>query len=670
MKKLFTLLLLTVLSLTAWSQSVHWAFKVLESSSEKSKTDYSANQALGAPNVYPESGANPLAWEPEGKAKEEYIKVGFVRPVKARQIAIVETHNPGFVSKVYVYDANGSEVEIKSFEAKAIKDKSRVLQINSKQIDFYVYAVKIVISNPLNVKVGIDAIGITESEKPIEIKKDENFLLKSNMVLTKLDSTVNSPYIEIGPIMSPDGKTLYFSRRFDPGNMGGKEDLEDIYFAKWDSTQKKWDKAQNIGAPLNNKFPNFINSISPDGNTVLLGNSYSPEGSYIEDGVSISHRTDFGWTNPEPLIIEDDYNDNDNANYYLSNSQKILLMAIERKDDTKGGLDIYVSFRNDDKTWTKPLNLGPNINTSGDEIYAFLASDDKTMYFSSNNYAGFGGTDIYVTHRLDNTWQKWSTPENLGPKVNSSSDETYFTLSASGNQAFFTSVGSTKDDQDMYSLALPPVLQPNPVTLVKGTVRNSKTNEPIPNVKIFFEDLESGKEVGLASSSPHSGNYEIVLPSGAQYGYLAAARGYISVGANLDLKNQKEYSEKSIDLFLTPAQVGEKIILNNIFFDFNKFELKKESYNELNRLAKMLIENHTMQIEIGGYTDNVGSDAYNDGLSEKRADAVVQYLLKKSNVETSRIILKHYGEKNPVADNSTEHGRKLNRRVEFKILAQ
>ena len=668
MKTLIKVALLVCISLSAQAQSIHWAFKVLDKSSEKSNRDYSANQVLGYPNVYPTSGSNTLAWEPSGKGKEEFIKVGFVRPIKARKLVVVETNNPAQITHAYVYDASGAELEVR-LPNQTDPGKTRITEINTVDIDFYVYAAKIVFAAS-DKAIGIDAIAVSESEQPVVIKRDENFAIKSSMTITRLDTTVNSPYTELGPIMSPDGKTLYFSRRNDPKNVGGKDDLEDIWYSKWDEKHKKWEKATNIGAPLNNKYPNFINSITPDGNTVLLGNSYSSEGSFIDDGVSISHRTETGWSDPEQLVIEDDYNDSENADYYLSNSQKILLMAIQRKNDTKGGLDIYVSFLKDDKTWTKPKNLGADVNTNGDEAYMFLASDDKTMYFSSTGLNGFGGSDIYVSRRLDDSWQKWSKPENLGQRVNTPADETYFTISAAGDKAFFTSSGRGKDDQDMFSIDLPAKLQPTAVALISGKVYNSKTKAVAPNVTIYFEDLETGNQVGIAKSSPTTGAYQIVLPSGANYGYLATSPGFLSVSANLDLKDQKKYTEKTIDLYLTPAEIGERIVINNIFFDFDKSELKKESFSELNRLAKLLSDSKTMEIEIGGYTDNVGSESYNDALSQKRAESVAAYITKQANVDKSRIVLKHYGELHPIADNKSKQGRQQNRRVEFKILKQ
>ncbi|HWZ21339.1 MAG TPA: OmpA family protein, partial [Cytophagaceae bacterium] len=332
--------------------------------------------------------------------------------------------------------------------------------------------------------------------------------------------------------------------------------------------------------------------------------------------------------------------------------------------------DLYVSFLKGDSTWTKPLNLGKNINTKGTEAAPFLASDDRTLYFTSDGLNGYGGSDIYMSRRLDNTWTNWSVPENLGPIVNTAHDESYLTLTASGDKVYFTSQVRNENDVDMYMLTLPKILKPTPVMLLLGRVINSKTNEYIPGVKIFFEDLTTGVEIGIASSNVNSGNYQMILPSGNNYGYLAEKPGFISVNSNIDLTKMTEYKEYHKDLYLTPIEVGQSIVINNIFFDFDKYDLKKESFPELNRLVKILNSNTTMKIEISAYTDDMGTIKYNDNLSIKRAESVVNYLLSNSGIDKSRIVMKHYGESKPVASNATANGRQLNRRVEFKILVK
>lgn len=651
----------------SYAQNVQWAYRVLEYSSQRGAKEYAASQALGKPNVYPSNGEKVTAWQPKESSNEAFIKVGFLTPTKVKQIVIAETYHPGYIAKVFAYDAEGKEYLVKEFEPKANTESSRLLTVRTPDLDFFLLAVKVVLKPTKDVPVAIDAIGISESDQKVDVKLKESDLLKANLTIKKLGPGVNSPYPEFGPLLSPDGKTLYFSRRYDPANVGGAQDVEDIWYAQWDEKSGKWNEAKNMGIPLNNKEPNFINSISPDGNTVLLGNTYYKDGT-MDDGVSISRRTLSGWSFPEKVNLNEE-NVNDKANFYLSNSQKVMLMSIERKKDTYGNRDLYASFPQDNGTWSTPLNLGNSINTAGTEAAPFLAADDKTLYFTSDGLSGYGGSDIYVTRRLDDTWKKWSEPENLGPIINSSFDESYFTISAAGDKIYFTSAGEKEGDYDMFTLtSLPKAIKPQPVVLVKGKVLNSKTNEALGGVNIFFENLETGVVTGIASSNPQNGDFQIVLPSGSKYGYLAHKPDFVSVNANLDLVDLKEYAEIKKDLLLTPIEVGQKVVLNNLFFDFGKSELRKESYLELNRLAELFKKNSALKIEISGHTDNVGAKSINDKLSADRAMAVVNYLVKRVEASKGRIREHHYGESQPVADNSSAKGRQLNRRVEFKIL--
>lgn len=667
-KRIISFLLLSFLTISVYAQDVQWAYRVLEYSSQQGEVDFSARQALGRPNVYPASGENKNAWQPKDKSTQQFIKVGFRTPIIPKQIIVAETNHPGAIEKVFVYDAEGKEVEI-AYESSTGAEASRLFSIKPKDIKFYILAVKIVLKAGASTE-GIDAIGISESGKSVKLTMPkENEVVKANMVATKLSANINSPYPEMGPLVSPDGKTLYFSRRGDPKDKGGKGDLEDIWYSEWNESTQSWGEAKNIGAPLNNDGPNFINSISPDGNTLLLGNSYNEDGT-MEDGVSISHRTADGWSFPERLEIENDVNLNARANFFMSNNQKILLLSVEHKKDNVGHRDLYVSFRSDDGTWTKPTNLGNTVNTTATEEAPFLASDDRTLYYASDGLNGYGGSDIYVTRRQDDSWTNWSTPENLGPIVNSSRNEAYLSIPASGERIYFTSEGAKDGDDDIFVLQLVKSLKPSAVTMISGRVLNSKTNQPIPGTKIIFENLSTGAEVGIASSDPRNGIYQIVLPSQNRYGYLATKEGFISVNDNIDLTSQNEYQQITRDLYLTPIEVGEAITIKNIFFDFNKAVLRKESNLELNRLAKLLSSTPSMKVQISGYTDSIGTTNYNDKLSEKRAQAVATYLITKSGIDASRITVKHFGEAAPVSTNSTAKGRQLNRRVEFKILAK
>lgn len=669
MKKFAFLLILLPLSFLVSAQQIQWGFKVLDHSSQQGSKDYAAVQALGAPNALPHQGQSVKAWEPKPNEKESFIKIGYLKPIIPKQIIIGESFNAGHISAVYVYDASGKEFRLTSV-ATGFLSPDGLFHVSTQEITFNVLAVKVVVVSN-GVPVGIDAIGITTYDKHFKIQQNENDLIKSNMVARHMSDNVNSDYMEIGPLVSPNGKTLYFSRRGDTANIGGKKDIEDIWYSNWDPKYKVWDKAHNMGCPLNNEDPNFINSISPDGNTVLLGNSYNEDGA-MTDGVSLTHKTPTGWSSPVRLVIEDeDRNKSTMVSYFMANSQNILMISNNRRGDSYGENDLYVSFLKADGTWTKPLNLGDKINTDAIEDAPFLASDNKTLYFTSEGHGGYGGSDIYMSRRLDSTWQNWTAPENLGPVVNGSHDESFFSLSASGKQVFFTSqVALDSRDVDMYVLDLPSILAPEPVMLVHGQVYNSKTKELVKGVKISFENLTTATEIGIASSNYDSASYTIVLPAGAKYGYLAVKEGYISISENIDLSSMKEYKEYEKNLYITPIEKGQVVALNNVFFDFDTYELQKESYPELNRLAALLKKSPTMKIELSGYTDSTGTQMYNNKLSASRAQAVGDYLILKSGVDKKRIIVKSYGESKPVATNKTAKGRELNRRVEFKIISK
>ncbi|WP_040396699.1 OmpA family protein, partial [Cesiribacter andamanensis] len=396
---------------------------------------------------------------------------------------------------------------------------------------------------------------------------------------------------------------------------------------------------------------------------LLLGNRYGRRGK-MSAGVSMSYKDGDKWTTPQALEIDNEYNFSDQANFYLAQSRKTLLMSVQR-EDTRGDRDLYVSFLKENGTWTEPKNLGDIINTAGTEGSPFLAADDRTLYFSSNGFSGYGGSDIYVTRRLDDTWTNWSEPENLGSSINSEGDDLFFNIPLSGEQAYY-SRGANEEDVDIYSLDLPVFYKPSPVVVIKGKVYNAKTNDPIGNARIMYERLSDGVEVGIARSES-DGAYQIILPYGERYGYLAEAPNYVSISANINLIEEQEFKEITQDLYLMPIEVGARITINNIFFDFDRATLRPESYPELNRLLELMNEYPNMRIKIEGHTDSIGTDEYNKGLSERRAAAVARFL-QVNGIAQSRFSSVGLGESQPVATNDTDEGRQQNRRVEFEIM--
>lgn len=677
-RKLLFLALTLVCSFNAPSQVVQWASKVIEFSSELTPVQYSAQQILGKPNVLPAAGQNPSAWTPDKPKRKEFIKLGFETPTHIHQIAVGESHNPSGLFKIYIYEENGREHLVHTLNPQAIPLKGRMLNIFIPKTEYKVNAIKLEFDGAaLPDYFSIDAVAISDSNLPIAAVINIPEMMAKGLISDRLDNNVNSEYNDLNAIISPDGKTLYFSRKNHPGNIGGVNDKEDIWYSSMD-VNGKWTLAQNMGPKFNNEHPNFINainSVTPDGKAALmvLGNQYIDGGKKMLAGMSISNYVNGEWTAPKPVKIENDYNYNEKSHYFLTNTRKALLMSIER-EDSYGDRDIYVSFAKNDSVWSEPLNLGKTINTATEDASPFLASDDKTLYYSSKGFSGYGGSDIYRSIRLDDTWTRWSEPENLGPEVNSKFDDLFFNIPSSSDYAYF-SKGVAENNADIFRLKLPAFMLSNPVVVVKGKLIDAKTGKPIGS-KVIFESLPDGKEVGTAQSDPITGEYEIQLPVGKMYGVRAEAKDHLSTSQNLDLR-RIAYGPITQDMQLaptgiapievTPIEENATISLNNIFFDFDNASLKSESFPELNRIVTLMNERRTMQVEIAGHTDKLGPDDYNMKLSERRAKSVTNYLVEKG-IAQERINTTFFGETKPIDTTNTKVGNSKNRRVEFKIV--
>lgn len=670
-------LALSLFSFITEAQTIQWATKVIDFSSQLSPIQYSAEQALGKPNVLPAGGQNPNAWVPDKPKRKEFLKVGFDNPTQIRQIAIAESYNPSALYKVYVYDQSDREYEINTLNPHVVPLRGRMLNLFFEETKFKVAAVKLEFDGGAVLDYyGIDAIGITNSPYPVVADIATPELLASGIIVEALDKNVNSEYAEYNPILSPDGKTLYFGRKNHPGNTGGVNDKEDIWYSELDPSTGQWTLAKNLGTQINNAEPNFINSISaitPDGKTSLmvLGNKYIEGSKKMEAGVSISTNISGQWSKPKALNIANDYNYYSKANYFLANNRITLLMSVQRAD-SKGDRDLYVSFMQADSSWSEPLSLGGVINTAGDESGPFIALDNKTLYFSSNGFSGYGGNDIYVSKRLDDTWTNWSEPKNMGPEINSAQEDLFFNIPATSDYAYY-SRGVNEATTDIFRVKLPFLHSPEPWVTVTGKLIDKKNNTPL-GAKIIYERLPDGADVGIAESNPKTGDYDIKLPGGHLYSVRAEAADHFSESQTLDLKNIKSDTKLENQNFtLNPIQVVKieadaTMRLNAIYFDFAKAILQSKSYPELNRVVEMLKSEPSITIEIAGHTDNVSSEITNQKLSERRAAAVRDFLISKG-INPTRITAVGYGELKPIAPNDKEeNGRALNRRVEFKII--
>ena len=650
----------------SFAQDVEWASKVIEYSSELDEAQFSVKQLLGKPNVYPWGEGSPNAWTPSRPNKKEFVKVGFSNPKQIRQIAIAESYNPSTLSKIFFYDEAGNEYLMITREPVIINQPGRFLRLYTELTPYKVAAVKLeFIGDAVPGYYSIDAIGITDSEDPIDLQLEVVPNVKEELEAEMLDERVNSPYEELKPVLSPNGKQLFFGRKFHPENVGGVEDYEDIWVSDLDTVSNEWKQARNMGAPLNTDGPNWVSSITPDGNTLvmLLGNKLDPKKRKLISGVSMSSREGDGWSEPEAQEIDDYYNISEKANFYLANSRKTMLMSIKR-DDSYGDRDLYVSFMKRDGTWTAPMNLGETVNSASEETSPFLASDDKTLFFSSSGYVGFGKGDIYMTRRLDDTWQNWSEPLNMGPQVNSEGDDLFFTMPAEGDYAYYTKEDSL-GDMNIYRLEMPLFYEIDPVITITGRVLDANTQQPLA-ATVSYETLEDGVEVGRVQTDPVTGEYKIALPAGKEYQYVVKIDGYLPISENVDLTNQKESKSFTNDMILVPVQQKSEIVLNNVFFNFDSYALLAKSKSELDRMVKVMKDNPAIQVSIIGHTDNIGTEPYNLGLSKRRAKSVVEYLIA-NGIDEARLSYEGKGELYPAVPNTSVENRAQNRRVNFKI---
>jgi OOP family OmpA-OmpF porin len=670
MKKLLLSTLVGIILVASQSvvlaQDVEWASEVIEYSSELDDTQFSVKQLLGKPNVYPWGEGSPNAWTPGRPDRNEFVKVGFANPKPIRQIAIAESYNPSTLSKIFFYDEAGNEYLMISREPVIINQPGRFLRLFTELTPYNVAAVKLeFIGDAVPGYYSIDAIGITDSEDPIDLQLELVPNVKEELLAEKLDDRVNSPFEELKPVLSPNGKQLFFGRKFHPQNIGGVEDYEDIWVSDLDTVTNEWKQARNMGATLNTDGPNWVSSITPDGNTLvmLLGNKMDDKKKKLISGVSMSSREGTGWSEPEAQQIDDYYNMSEKANFYLANSRKTMIMSIKR-EDTYGDRDLYVSFMKRDGAWTAPMNVGANVNSASEETSPFLASDDKTLFFSSAGYIGFGKGDIYMTRRLDDTWQNWSEPLNMGPQVNSEGEDLFFTMPAEGNFAYYTKEDEV-GDMNIFRLEMPLFYEIDPVITITGRVLDAETQKPLAAV-VSYETIEDGVEVGRVQTDPTTGEYEITLPAGKEYQYIVKIDGYLPISENVDLTNQRESKSFTNDMILVPVKEKAEIVLNNVFFNFDSYAILAKSKSELDRMLQVMKENTGIKVSIIGHTDNIGTEPYNLTLSENRAKAVVDYLIA-NGIAKARLSFEGQGELYPAVPNTNPTTRAQNRRVNFKV---
>lgn len=388
--------------------------------------------------------------------------------------------------------------------------------------------------------------------------------------------------------------------------------------------------------------------------------------------IYFSRRTSTGWTAPRNI--------GEPVNSAAWESQPCLsadgqtLYFISSRGGGKGGHDIWKakikSFREDGfPVFDTVENLGSNINTSGDEASPFIHPDNKTLYFSSTGWEGMGGMDIFVSRRENDTTE-WQTPVNIGYPINTTQDEIGLVISTAGNTGYYSSAirqanGTLK--KELLCFDIPVQHRPKLVSYLTGKVYDIESKNPL-SAKLELLDLLTGKKVTLSESRPSDGSFLLNLPAGRNYALISSKDKYLYHSETFALEGSEEKGGAVyLDMPMTPIKVGAKITLKNVFFEFNSTELKPESVIELTKLVLLMKENPNVKVEIGGHTDNVGTEAYNANLSMARAKSTMSFLVSKG-IDAKRLKANGYGSKQPICDNSTDEGRAMNRRIEAKIV--
>lgn len=476
-------------------------------------------------------------------------------------------------------------------------------------------------------------------------------LIINPLELPKLVNKFQSQYF---PVMTADRETLIYT---------GNQDLdENLYVAS--IKDKIWTEPISISEKINTKENEGTATISADGRTLVFTSCGGKKG-FGSCDLFISYKQGDNWTSPQNLgqgVNSPEWESQPS----LSADGRTLYFVSDRKGSL-GKRDIWVSKLDSTNMWKKAINLGNPINTIEDDLSPFIHANGKTLFFASEGHVGMGGLDLYFT---ENQQDKWKNPENLGYPLNTFEDQVALFITADGKKAYYS---LERDQEDKYRRAkiveieVPESLQAKfkATSFLKGIVYDATTKQKL-QADIELISLKNNELVSRINSDSQSGTYTFVLASGGDYAVFVSKKGYFFKSLNFDYSDIIGL-DKILDITLEPIKKEAKEILNNIFFDTGKWDLKSESTVELDKLVALLKSNPDLPIEISGHTDDVGKDSDNLQLSQKRAKSVVDYLVQKG-VNILKVKAEGYGKNRPYLPNSSDENRKLNRRIEVKFL--
>lgn len=580
-----------------------------------------------------------------------------------------------------------------------LKNTGLILEADTKSYEIQLSATSLEFTDLTNQKVRIlcDWKGNACSPIRYEIAPFANDNTVPDWTLKRIPYYVTGDVFSFNPQVTNDGKYLFWTSLVKEE----KRNTQKIWVSEKDENGF-WGVGKQLDKPLNNKYPSAIISALPGGNELFVFGTFGEEEAEqeifkemrereLEIGKQSSNTKEYearltelkqtfyakiealrnrapfyrtykeklNYSDPKHIAFPEFYNlyrkkDAPNQQIFgsstLSSSGKTLIFSVEQKN-SKGKLDLYLATLNERGEFGNVQNLGDAINTTEEEMAPFLAGDDRTLYFSSG---GFNGLSIYVSKRLGNGWNSWSKPEEVSSNLR---NVNFLSIPASGVWAY-----ASKDGR-LYMSKLGKTKLPDAIVTLSGKVKD-ETGKPIP-VTIHYESLTTKKELGTAKSNPDTGEFTILLPYNDLYGIYVSEKGFLPASKSVDLRNKKSASQDIVLEFppVVKIEKGKEITLENLFFDSGKHSLKPESESELERLSEILNNNPTMKVVIEGFTDNKGKPQKNKILSEKRAESVKEFLVKKEKIDPSRLSTKGFGQERPFAPNDTPEGRAKNRRV-------
>jgi OOP family OmpA-OmpF porin len=503
-------------------------------------------------------------------------------------------------------------------------------------------------------KLKIDQASLWKQSAEFSI---ENMNTRSDFRPRALSDTLNCFPMQYSPVVTGDEQEMIFTRAYGP-TVQFEEDL--VVSRK--SKDGKWERPVSISANINSPNSEGICTVSADGRQLIFTSCRGGPGNNNCD-LYASTKTGDEWSIPVnmgPMINSPAWESQPS----LSADGRMLFFVSARKGGLGGG-DIYMSKRLDDGTWTRAVNLGKEVNSRYHERSPFIHASGKTLFLASEGRPGFGGFDIF---RCD--WQDsvWSTPKNFGYPINNAEDQFSLFISPDGTRGYYSHEEvEPKQKSFIYEFVVPEEFRIKyRSSVVKGVVRDSKTGKPVMG-KIELFNLVSNEIVSISHSDSINGRYLMVLTQGADYALYANASGYLFKSLNFNYEQDYNPEPVIIDINLDKAGAGATVVLNNIFFEVDSYDLAPKSQTELDKVAGFLVDNPKIKVEISGHTDDTGTASYNQTLSLKRAQSVVEYLAGRG-IPKQRLLQVGHGSSRPLRPNDSEDNRQVNRRIEFRIL--